>query len=214
MILASCLAVAPPGAAAEGEERPARRTVEEIVVTAQKREEAATRVPISMTVVDGDRLRESEIVRFHELVKLTPNVTLPNGTCCGPVFVRGIGTPFGFTAFDPTVGLVLDELPVNQNVYLSDPLYDVERVEVLRGPQGTLFGRNATAGLFSVTTGTPTEEPAGHLAAHAASRAPSAVRSARSRGSAPRSSPRGRPATSRTRSSAATIPASSSSPAA
>ncbi len=162
--LAACVLVR--AAAAQDAEPKRTRTIEEIVVTAQKVEEDVVRVPISITVLDGERLRDAEIVRFHELAKYTPNVSLPNGTCCGPVFIRGIGTPFGFTAFDPTVGLVLDELPINQNVYFSEPLYDVERVEVLRGPQGTLFGRNATAGLFNVTTASPTEELDGYLFGH------------------------------------------------
>ena len=164
--MAGLLAGPPGGAAVEPPGPPARRTIEEIVVTAQKVEENVVRVPISITVLDGKRLRDAEIVRFHELVKFTPSVSLPNGTCCGPVFVRGIGTPFGFTAFDPTVGLVLDELAINQNVYFSEPIFDVERVEVLHGPQGTLFGRNATAGVFNVTTASPTEELDGYVSGH------------------------------------------------
>src|SRR4029079_12046696 len=108
--------------------------------------------------------REAGTVRFHEAMRLVPNVYVPDSGAIGNVvIIRGFGTPFGVSAFDPAVGLVVDELPLNQDVYFSDPLFDIARFEVLRGPQGTLFGRNTSAGLFNVTTENPTDELDGYL---------------------------------------------------
>jgi outer membrane receptor protein involved in Fe transport len=154
------LVVAFATAATAQEEAARPRAIEEIIVTAQKKEESVQEVPISITVVSGDFLRETGIDDMHELVEFTPNVRF---TTIGTVFIRGIGNPFGSSAFDPSVGLALDELSINNPFYMADPLYDLEQFEVLRGPQGILFGKNTPAGLFNVRTAKPTKEFTGHL---------------------------------------------------
>ena len=146
--------------AAGAQEAPRPRAIEEIIVTAQKKEESVQEVPISITVVSGEFLREAGIDDMHELVEFTPNVRF---TTIGTVFIRGIGNPFGSSAFDPSVGLALDELSINNPFYMADPLYDIEQFEVLRGPQGILFGKNTPAGLFNIRTAKPTKEFTGHL---------------------------------------------------
>ncbi len=148
--------------AAGAQEAPAPRprAIEEIIVTAQKKEESVQEVPISITVVSGDFLREAGIDDMHELVEFTPNVRF---TTIGTVFIRGIGNPFGSSAFDPSVGLALDELSINNPFYMADPLFDIEQFEVLRGPQGILFGKNTPAGLFNIRTAKPTKEFTGHV---------------------------------------------------
>jgi iron complex outermembrane receptor protein len=154
-IFLGCLA-----GSAGGEER----TIEEIVVTAQKKEEVVQDVPISISVLTGEFIKEAGISTIHELVRFTPNVHFAEQSpCCAPIFIRGFGSPFVAGSFDPTVTLVLDELSIPKDIYLVDPLYDIERFEVLRGPQGILFGKNTPAGLFNVTTGRPTRELSGYL---------------------------------------------------
>ena len=160
--LALTFAVA--GAAPAGAQiAPPPRTVEEIVVTAQKKEQSIQDVPISIHAFSGEFLKEAGIESIREVAEYTPNVRLTTNACCTTVFIRGFGTNFGASIFDPTVGLALDELSIPKDIYMSDPLYDIERFEVLRGPQGTLFGKNTPAGLFNVTTGSPTDEFSGFV---------------------------------------------------
>ncbi len=157
---------APVAAAQRGESSPwaSRRSIQEIVVTAQKKEEVLQDVPISITAFTGEFLKEAGVPGIHELVRYAPNVHYANESpCCAPVFIRGFGSPFVASSFDPTVSLVLDELSIPKDIYLADPLYDIERFEVLRGPQGILFGKNTPAGLFNVTTGRPGGELSGYL---------------------------------------------------
>ncbi|MGH7899228.1 MAG: TonB-dependent receptor, partial [Candidatus Binatia bacterium] len=137
-----------------------RRAIEEIVVTAQRKEQKLQDVPISITALQGEFLREAGIDDLHELVEFTPNVRFTSHIT---VFMRGMGSPFSVGSFDPAVSLALDELSIPRDIYMADPLYDIERFEVLRGPQGTLFGKNTPAGLFNVVTGNPTDELSGHL---------------------------------------------------
>ncbi|HKY90777.1 MAG TPA: TonB-dependent receptor [Nevskiaceae bacterium] len=151
-------APAPAPEAAPATTRP--RVIDEIVVTAQKKAENLQDVPISITVLTGEYLKEAGIDDMHELVQSTPNVRY--SVSVGTVFIRGIGNPFGSSAFEPSVGLALDELSINNPIYMADPLYDLERFEVLRGPQGTLFGKNTPAGLFSLTTAKPSREWTGY----------------------------------------------------
>ncbi|HKY92023.1 MAG TPA: TonB-dependent receptor [Nevskiaceae bacterium] len=159
--------VSPPAveeevAPAEATARPGRQ-IQEIVVTAQKREEMIQDVPISMTAFTGDFLKEAGVDNLHQLAQYTSNVRFTTNACCTTVFIRGFGTPFAASAFDPTVGLALDELSIPKEVYMSDPFYDTQRFEVLRGPQGTLFGKNTPAGLFNVTTTAPGDEFSGYV---------------------------------------------------
>jgi len=133
---------------------------DEVVVTARKREESAQSVPIPISALDGDRLESRNITEIADITKLTPNLNFSaqgiNSTVTN-VFLRGIGQSNWSETQDPKIGIYID------GVYLSRPqggmvdLIDVDRVEVLRGPQGTLFGRNTTAGLIHIITKDPTE---------------------------------------------------------
>src|ERR1051326_8884490 len=137
--------------------------IEEIIVTAQKKAEAIEQVPISITALDGDFLKSAQIDDLHKLAEYAPNVRFTTNPCCTTVFIRGFGNPFAASAFDPAVGLAEDELSIPREIYMSDPLYDVERFEVLRGPQGTLFGKNTSAGLFNVVTARLTSDFTGYF---------------------------------------------------
>ena len=146
---------APPPAAA--------RTLEEIIVTAQKKEQSVEEVPISITAIDGEFMKKAGIDDLHKLAEFAPNVRFTTNACCTTVFIRGFGNPFAASAFDPAVGLAQDELSIPREIYMSDPFFDMQRFEVLRGPQGTLFGKNTPAGLFNVITARPTRELTGYL---------------------------------------------------
>ncbi|MCZ6618766.1 MAG: TonB-dependent receptor, partial [Gammaproteobacteria bacterium] len=150
-----------PGAAEAESARDQSQGIEEVIVTARRREETAQAVPIPVSALSGDQLRERGITEIKNIEQIVPNLDFTNsgvnrGTA--QVFLRGIGQVNWGPTQDPKVGIYVD------GVYLGRPqgavfdLFDVNRVEVLRGPQGTLFGRNTTAGLVHVITNDPTDE--------------------------------------------------------
>jgi len=142
-------------AAAEG--------IEEIVVTAQRRNESLQDVPITVQAITGEQLKQLDVVSFNDLLKYTPNVTYSgNGPGTGNIYMRGLGgvnngnQSQSTTAPFPSVALYLDDQSMqfpsrNNDVYLVD----MERVEVLEGPQGTLFGGGAEAGAIRYITNKP-----------------------------------------------------------
>jgi iron complex outermembrane recepter protein len=137
------------------------RLIEEIIVTAQKREERLQDVPISISVVSADTLDAFKLNEATDIQNLVPGVSLTNGA--GPrsfgFFIRGIGTTsFSSESIEGSSAYVLDGVVMGQAGASLADLPDVERVEVLRGPQGTLFGKNASAGVISLTTLRPTAE--------------------------------------------------------
>jgi outer membrane receptor protein involved in Fe transport len=146
-----------PAAASRG------RVIEEIIVTAQKREENVHDVPISMSVLDGNFISENAVTDFKDIAELVPNARVDNNGEFNDVRIRGFGSPLSNKAFEQSVGLVIDGIPYGRREYFLGPLFDLERVEVLRGPQGTLFGKNTTAGLFNVITKKPTDEYTGFV---------------------------------------------------
>jgi iron complex outermembrane receptor protein len=140
--------------APEGE----RAALEEIIVTAQKREERLQDVPISISVVSADTFAAFKLNETTDIQNLVPGVSLTNSA--GPrnfgFFIRGIGTSsFASESIEGSTAYVLDGVVLGQAGSSLTDLPDVERVEVLRGPQGTLFGKNASAGVINVTTRTP-----------------------------------------------------------
>lgn len=140
---------------------PRRVTLEEIVVTAQKREENVRDVPIAISVMSGDDLKEAAISRFDDMARLIPNVSFNSDF--NSLYMRGIGTAELNILSEQAVSYVLDGVYVARLDYLKPGFMDVERIEVLKGPQGTLYGRNATAGVMSITYGEPTREWEGDL---------------------------------------------------
>ena len=139
---------------------------DEVVVTARQREETAQSVPIPITALGGDQIEARNITEIADIGKLTPNMGFEAqgiNSSVTNVFLRGIGQTNWSETQDPKIGIYID------GVYLSRPqggmvdLIDVERVEVLRGPQGTLFGRNTTAGLVHIITRAPTEDFEGFI---------------------------------------------------
>jgi iron complex outermembrane receptor protein len=132
--------------------------LEEVVVTAQKREQGLGDVPLSMQVVSGDALESQNIFDFKGLVEKLPNVYL--GSTPGPstISIRGVGTGAGNSAAEQAVGMYVDGMYVSRGHQFNAPFTDIERVEVLKGPQGVLQGKNSVAGAIVITTRRPTEE--------------------------------------------------------
>ncbi|WP_407353905.1 TonB-dependent receptor domain-containing protein [Luteimonas sp. R10] len=126
-------------------------TFDAIVVTAQKKVENIQRVPIAITAFGGGELDDRKIETGGELVTATPNVSFTKTNFASYNFqIRGIGTQALSVTTDPAVAISFNSTPMIRNRLFEQEYFDVERVEVLRGPQGTLYGRNATAGVVNM----------------------------------------------------------------
>ncbi len=133
--------------------------LEEITVTAQKREQSLQDVPLSVTAIGGDDIFEGGITSFLDVAMQTPNFTMTQFNIGEPqYFIRGIGTTLDSAGADPAVATFIDEVYVGRAGGSSMDLYDLDRVEVLRGPQGTLFGKNVVGGAISIHTTKPSDE--------------------------------------------------------
>jgi iron complex outermembrane receptor protein len=131
-------------------------TVEALIVTAQKREEDIQDVPIAISAFTQEALDEQKIEGGFDLLKAIPNVTFSKNNFSSYNFsIRGIGTKAISATTDPGVAVSFNNIALIQNRLFEQEYYDIERVEVLRGPQGTLYGRNATAGVINVITAKP-----------------------------------------------------------
>jgi iron complex outermembrane receptor protein len=136
--------------------------LEEVVVTARRRSETAQEVPIPITIVDGALIDQAGAFNVNRLKELIPSVQLytsnPRNT---GINIRGIGSPFGLTndGLDPGVGFYVDGVYYARPAAATLDFIDIDQIEVLRGPQGTLFGKNTTAGAFNITTRKPSFIP-------------------------------------------------------
>lgn len=156
------LAAAMPAFAQEAEDG---AEDDEIIVTAQKREERLQDVPISISVQSGEALEQQGIGQFINLQARVPNLSITDTPANASIFIRGIGTSGNNLSFEQSVALFVDQVYGGRNRQFMQPFFDVERVEVLRGPQGALFGRNTSAGAISVTTRRPTHTFEGSFSA-------------------------------------------------
>ncbi len=140
--------------------------IEELVVTAQRKEEALQDVPIAVSAFDQNALEKSKIDGGPNLVLAVPNVNFSKGNFTGYNFqIRGIGSKLVAGSGDAGTGIHLNNAPLIANNLFETEFYDVERVEVLRGPQGTLYGRNATGGVVNLVTAKPTDQFEGNIRA-------------------------------------------------
>jgi iron complex outermembrane receptor protein len=135
---------------------------DDILVTAQKREERLQDVPISISVQSGDQLEAQGVSTFVDLQSRVPNLFIADTPANASIFIRGIGTSGNTLSFEQSVSLFVDGIYGGRNRQFMGPFFDVERIEVLRGPQGALFGRNTSAGAISVTTRRPTDSFEGY----------------------------------------------------
>lgn len=133
--------------------------LEEIIVTAQKREQSLQHVPIAVSVVTAADIENRSIVNFTELFSLMPNTIVDQGVSAIPsISIRGVNSNVNNLGIESGVGVAVDEVFLGRPSAFSTQLIDVERVEVLRGPQGTLFGKNTIGGLINVVTRKPQQE--------------------------------------------------------
>ncbi len=134
--------------------------LEEVIVTAQKREQSLQDVPMAVTAIGGQLLENNEINSISDLTKMVPSLKFTPGDNPqnSSIRVRGVGTDVYSSAVEPNVSVVLDNVPLARTSLANFDFADVERVEVLRGPQGTLFGKNASAGLIHIITRDPHSE--------------------------------------------------------
>lgn len=135
-------------------------SLSEIVVTAQRRREDLQKVPLSVTAVTADSLEKSGITSTSELLNVVPGLTINPQVKGGVPFVRGVGSQDTNAGNETAVAMYVDGAYYMDVTGILFPLNNIERVEVLKGPQGTLFGRNATGGLINVITRDPESRPA------------------------------------------------------
>jgi outer membrane receptor protein involved in Fe transport len=131
--------------------------LEEILVTAQKRVQSLQDVPIAINAVRGDEMRDGAIDKLENLAPSIPTFALQEGFGLDGMFIRGIGSGINF-GFEQAVGLVLDGFVYGRSRFGRAQFLDIERVEVLKGPQGALIGKNTTAGAINITTNKPNQE--------------------------------------------------------
>ncbi len=156
-----------PAFAQTADQAPAAEATEnsgEIIVTAQKRSERLQDVPLAVTVVSGDTLAATGKVSLEGAQYLVPTLNfLKSGTTLNQsLFLRGVGTATFSIAGEPSVSTVLDGVVFSRAGEAFSDLLDIERLEVLRGPQGTLFGKNASAGVINIISKRPTREFSGY----------------------------------------------------
>ncbi|HET9427377.1 MAG TPA: TonB-dependent receptor [Allosphingosinicella sp.] len=147
---------------------PPRERDEEILITAQRRTEALQDVPLAVTAFTDTDLQTRQISNTLDLVNYVPNLVGHNNTALGTAntySLRGLANTESIATFDPPVGTYVDEVYVSRQGANNFAFFDVERIEVLRGPQGTLFGRNTTGGAINIIMRPPAEELRGYVEA-------------------------------------------------
>jgi len=154
-MLAVVLSIASPLTVAAAE-------LEEVIVTAQKREQSLQDVSVAVTAVSAEDLLRGNIQSIEDLQSHVPGITFGNDFSFAKLFIRGVGLNSSFAGIDPSVALHVDGAVVAQASAQFASLFDLERVEALRGPQGTLYGRNATGGSINLITAKPTQTFTGY----------------------------------------------------
>ncbi|MDD3763358.1 MAG: TonB-dependent receptor [Nevskiales bacterium] len=144
---------------------PPPRQIEEIVVTAQKTAQSLHDVPISVSALDGDTLKQAGTFDAGGLENLVANVEIDIDPQAPVIGIRGFATETDNVGFESAVGLVFDDLALGRPEFIPDGLFDIERIEVLRGPQGTLFGKNTIAGVITFASAEPQDIVEGSLLA-------------------------------------------------
>ncbi|MBD2858787.1 TonB-dependent receptor [Spongiibacter sp. KMU-158] len=135
----------------------AELALEEIIVTAQKKSESLQDVPISMSVVTGEKIQQAGIKNIEDLAAYVPNLKMSQTLIGNAIFIRGVGSGVN-RGFEQSVGMFIDNIYAGRGNQFRSPFTDVSHIEVLKGPQGSLFGKNTIAGAINITTAKPTQE--------------------------------------------------------
>jgi len=139
------------------------RLIEEVMVTAQKREEDSQDIPIMISAFSSEKLDAMGVESTADLQKVTPGLTFTYAYGYTVIYLRGVGSDAFLPNADPSIATYIDGINIGPSQGKQDTLGAVKRVEVLKGPQGTLFGRNATGGAISIITEDPPEEFGGYF---------------------------------------------------
>ena len=164
--LQACLLGAATAAVAQAPPPPPAQTevqqggLEEVIVTANKRSENMQDVPIAISALTADEAGKIGVVNGQTLAQVIPGLQLNRQTNGSTPFLRGVGNPSTQAGTEPAVAMYVDDVYYGSSAAALSNYNSISRIEVLRGPQGTLFGRNATGGVISVFTKDPTPEPA------------------------------------------------------
>jgi outer membrane receptor protein involved in Fe transport len=132
----------------------AQLTLEEVIVTAQKRAESLQDVPISVSAMQGEQISQAGIGNMAAIADYIPNLHIADAPVNTNIYMRGMGSGNN-QAFEQSVGMYIDGIYMGRGRQYRSPFMDIERVEVLRGPQGTLFGKNTVAGAINIITASP-----------------------------------------------------------
>jgi iron complex outermembrane receptor protein len=136
-------------------------SVEDIIVTARRTEESAQRTPLSLTAFSGETLEKQGVQQVTDLQGAVPNLNIVQGRASSNstnIYIRGIGQPDALQTFDPAIGVYVDDVYFSRIRGTQFDLLDLERVEVLRGPQGTLYGKNTIGGALKLVSRRPGQD--------------------------------------------------------
>lgn len=144
----------------QAEENSSNLVLDSVVITARKREENLQDVPIAVTGIGAEKLRDEQITDLSEIAAQVPSFTFQSQNSMeSEMFIRGVGSVrLNGATSDPSIGTFLNEVYVGRRGAATPPIFDLARVEVLRGPQGTLFGKNIVGGAINLITATPQSE--------------------------------------------------------
>lgn len=137
--------------------------VQDIVVTAQRRSESLQKVPIAVTAATAETLETKGIKSTEDLNLISPSVNVQRTSGVGAIFIRGVGSNSRAPMLEPPIAFYVDGVYYPGALSSSSSFANIERIEILKGPQGTLFGRNSMGGLINVITTDPSDELTGHL---------------------------------------------------
>ncbi|HET6432181.1 TonB-dependent receptor [Dyella sp.] len=151
-----------------GAQRAEAKQLEAVTVSARRRDESLEKVPVAVSAFTGEDMKDLQANAIDGLQGAVPNMNIVQGrgsSSAVNIFIRGIGQPDALQTFDPGVGMYVDDVYYSRIQGALISLFDVERVEVLRGPQGTLYGKNSTGGAVKIVTKNPTDTPEGSVEA-------------------------------------------------
>jgi iron complex outermembrane receptor protein len=159
---AALMAMGAPALAQESAAKP-EEGLQSVVVTAQKRPQSMQNVPVAVSTIDARAIENQQLVDFSDLTRVSPALTINQNPNNNNISLRGIGTFAYSIGIESAVSVIVDDVPVLQQLQAFSNLSDIARVEVLRGPQGTLFGKNSSAGVINIVTKESAEEREGHV---------------------------------------------------
>jgi iron complex outermembrane receptor protein len=159
LLLTSALAAPGVSWAADAAATGSTGTIEEVIVTAQRREESLQKVPVAVTAVTSKEVEKAGVASTDQLQTMVPGLVMTQQISASTPYLRGVGATQGGAGTEPTVSTYIDGVYIGPTLGGIFSFNNIDRIEVLKGPQGTLFGRNATGGLINVLTKTPGQRP-------------------------------------------------------